>query len=95
MLDVLRNSPILVTGAAGFIGFHTVKALIDQGAENVIGIDNINDYYDPDPKAIGKMATRKGGFISDIDLFDANFFRMSSSKGEPPSGISQLHSLSV
>ena len=50
MLDVLRKSPILVTGAAGFIGFHTVKALIDQGAENVIGIDNINDYYDQNLK---------------------------------------------
>lgn len=36
---------ILVTGAAGFIGFHTSKKLIDLGYE-VIGLDNINDYYD-------------------------------------------------
>ena len=36
---------ILVTGAAGFIGFHTTKKLIDLGYE-VIGLDNINDYYD-------------------------------------------------
>jgi UDP-glucuronate 4-epimerase len=35
---------VLVTGAAGFIGFHLVKKLIAQGHE-VVGIDNINDYY--------------------------------------------------
>ena len=37
---------ILVTGAAGFIGFHTCLKLVIQGHE-VYGIDNINDYYDP------------------------------------------------
>lgn len=36
---------ILVTGAAGFIGFHTAKQLLDTGA-SVVGIDNLNDYYD-------------------------------------------------
>jgi len=36
---------ILVTGAAGFIGFHLCKSLLDDGYE-VLGIDNINDYYD-------------------------------------------------
>jgi UDP-glucuronate 4-epimerase len=37
---------ILVTGAAGFIGFHTCLKLMKQG-HDVYGIDNINDYYDP------------------------------------------------
>ena len=37
---------ILVTGAAGFIGFHLCKKLINSG-EKVVGIDNLNDYYDP------------------------------------------------
>ena len=37
---------ILVTGAAGFIGFHTCLKLVKHGHE-VYGIDNINDYYDP------------------------------------------------
>jgi UDP-glucuronate 4-epimerase len=35
---------VLVTGAAGFIGFTTSKALLDRG-ERVIGVDNLNDYY--------------------------------------------------
>lgn len=38
--------PWLVTGAAGFIGFHVAKKLTSQG-EAVVGIDNLNDYYDP------------------------------------------------
>ena len=36
---------ILVTGAAGFIGFHTSKKLLDSG-DTVVGLDNFNDYYD-------------------------------------------------
>lgn len=37
---------ILLTGAAGFIGFHVSRILLERGDE-VVGIDNLNDYYDP------------------------------------------------
>ncbi|MBA3025711.1 MAG: NAD-dependent epimerase/dehydratase family protein [Sulfurimonas sp.] len=36
---------ILITGTAGFIGFHLAKKLLERGDE-VVGLDNINDYYD-------------------------------------------------
>lgn len=40
---------ILVTGAAGFIGFHTTKQLLKRG-DSVVGLDNVNPYYDPSLK---------------------------------------------
>jgi len=42
---VKSNQDILVTGAAGFIGFHLSKKLLDMG-ERVVGVDNLNSYYD-------------------------------------------------
>ncbi len=39
------TSPILITGAAGFIGFHTALGLLQAG-KHVVGVDNLNDYYD-------------------------------------------------
>ncbi|MCL2057394.1 MAG: NAD-dependent epimerase/dehydratase family protein, partial [Oscillospiraceae bacterium] len=38
------DKPYLVTGAAGFIGFHLSKTMLELGAR-VIGYDNLNDYY--------------------------------------------------
>jgi len=39
------RAPVLVTGAAGFIGFHLCRRLLERG-DAVVGIDNLNDYYD-------------------------------------------------
>ena len=40
-----KYNSVLVTGAAGFIGFHLARRLLDQGCR-VVGLDNLNDYYD-------------------------------------------------
>jgi UDP-glucuronate 4-epimerase len=64
--------PILVTGAAGFIGHAVSHRLLERG-ERVIGIDNINDYYDPALK-MARLATFKGqaGFtFHRMDIADA------------------------
>lgn len=58
---------VLVTGSAGFIGFHVSKKLIERG-DDVIGIDNFNNYYDPKLKEarnqqlINIANTTKGSF---------------------------------
>jgi len=42
----IRNNTFLVTGSAGFIGYHVARTLLDHGAR-VVGLDNFNDYYSP------------------------------------------------
>lgn len=43
---MVPGAPILVTGAAGFIGYHVARRLLKQGC-TVVGLDNLNAYYDP------------------------------------------------
>lgn len=43
--ELAKNKVYFITGAAGFIGFHLTKRLLDEGC-TVIGLDNLNDYYD-------------------------------------------------
>lgn len=50
---------VLLTGAAGFIGFHTARRLLERG-ETVIGLDNFNDYYDPALKEARIAALTRG-----------------------------------
>ncbi len=51
---MLTSTPtVLVTGMAGFIGFHLARRLVRQGAR-VVGLDNLNDYYDPQLK-LGRL----------------------------------------
>ena len=62
---------VLVTGAAGFIGLYTTRALLDRG-ERVIGIDNMNPYYDPALKRarVAELDGRKGFSFLEIDFTD-------------------------
>jgi len=55
---VSREDPILVTGAAGFIGHAVSHRLIERG-ERVVGVDNVNDYYDPSLKE-ARLSTFNG-----------------------------------
>ena len=61
----------LITGAGGFIGFHTAKALLEKG-EHVLGIDNLNDYYDPQLKTarLAMLANEKNFSFAEIDIAD-------------------------
>ena len=53
---------ILVTGAAGFIGFHTAARLLERG-DLVVGLDSMSDYYDVSLKeARLSQLRRHGGF---------------------------------
>ena len=68
----------LVTGAAGFIGSHVSKRLLDAGHE-VVGIDNLNDYYDPNLKLARLELLKSESFaFHKLDLADregmANLF---------------------
>ncbi len=60
---------ILVTGAAGFIGFHVAEALVKLG-EPVVGIDNLNDYYDVGLKEarLRQLTALKGFTFARIEL---------------------------
>ena len=62
---------ILVTGAAGFIGFHTACRLLDEGYA-VVGLDNLNDYYDPGLKRarLERLRDRSGFEFLEADLGD-------------------------
>jgi UDP-glucuronate 4-epimerase len=62
----------LVTGAAGFIGYHVAERLLAQGHE-VVGLDNLNPYYDPNLKRarLARLERHPAFRFAEIDLADA------------------------
>lgn len=65
----------MVTGVAGFIGFHVASRLLERGDE-VVGIDNLNEYYDPAIKKarLERLSTRKTFHFSRLDVADNKGF---------------------
>jgi len=67
----VADAPILVTGAAGFIGFHVAKRLLRDG-HDVVGLDNMNSYYDPSLKEARRAELAKSNRLRFVKLDIAN-----------------------
>ena len=72
-------APILVTGAAGFIGYHVARRLLRDG-RTVVGLDNLNAYYDPALKEarLAELVVHPAFRFSRLDLADRQAWRRSS-----------------
>ena len=92
-MEVNRNEfgsmKILITGAAGFIGYHVAKRLLNEG-HHVIGLDNINDYYDTGLKyarleQLGIAKTDASTFdkLCKSNIFEGRFSFVRLSLGRP------------
>ena len=79
-----RARRILLTGAAGFIGFHLVRRLAELGAE-IVGVDNLNAYYDPALKRgrLNELAPLARFRFIPMDICDANGLKALFSAFQP------------
>ena len=68
-LETISKQPVVVTGVAGFIGFHVARMLLERGAA-VVGADNLNAYYDPALKEarLGILKQTQGFSFHRLDL---------------------------
>jgi UDP-glucuronate 4-epimerase len=63
----MTDGPILVTGAAGFIGFHVAQRLLRNGRD-IVGLDNMNAYYDPALKESRRAELAKSNWLRFVKL---------------------------
>ena len=70
-MSLAHEGTVLVTGAAGFIGFHLADRLLRHGCR-VVGVDSLNDYYDPRLKraCLARLTGRPGFAFEQLDLAD-------------------------
>jgi len=80
----MYSSKILITGAAGFIGYHLCKSLIKDGYK-VLGIDNLNDYYDTNLKKarIEQLKHFKNFTFNKVDIADRESLTKSFQSFDP------------
>lgn len=80
----MTSGPVLVTGSAGFIGFHTARRLLAR-SETVIGVDNLNSYYDPALKQarLDQLSTEPNYIHHTLDLADREGMAALFAKHEP------------
>jgi acyl transferase domain-containing protein/acyl carrier protein len=81
-----KRQPIAIVGAAcrypgGIESPEALWRLVREGGDAITEVPadrwDVDAYYDPDPKVAGKMVTRRGGFLSQVDRFDPHFFGIS------------------
>jgi UDP-glucuronate 4-epimerase len=75
---------VLVTGAAGFIGYHVCRRLLDRG-DDVVGVDNVNDYYDPKLKEarLDRLRGSSNFRFERLDIADAEGMRRLFAEAKP------------
>jgi len=75
---------ILITGAAGFIGYHLCKELLDED-NNILGVDNLNDYYDRKLKLrrLDQLKSYKNFKFEKIDICDRKLISVTFNKFKP------------
>ena len=82
--DLRSGPPVLITGAAGFVGFFLAERLLQAGV-GVVGLDNLNDYYDPRLKQGRLDILRQSESFSfvEADLVDANAISAAFDEHQP------------